>query len=205
MIHCVCVWELRLIYMFLPSEMPTTFKPAPDPSLDRLNTKSFTSSPPPSPLQLLLSPPVPPSCDTPQLAASVQSELQTLVDNTEERQHLGNAGSGRLEDFLESTTGKPLLGVEPGGLLTLIDDLHSQMLCTPSILDHPPSPMDTFDMEAEGGNGLDSMDWLDLTMGGVRGEETPTLAPLGPQTPTSVFSTDFLDSYDLQILQDSCL
>ncbi|XP_019121552.1 myocardin-related transcription factor A isoform X3 [Larimichthys crocea] len=186
-------------------EMPTTFKPAPDPSLDRLNPKSFTSSPPPSPLQLLLSPPVPPSCDTPQLAASVQSELQTLVDNTEERQHLGNTGSGRLEDFLESTTGKPLLGVEPGGLLTLIDDLHSQMLCTPSILDHPPSPMDTFDMEAEGGNGLDSMDWLDLTMGGVRGEETPTLAPLGPQTPTSVFSTDFLDSYDLQILQDSCL
>ncbi|TKS91693.1 MKL/myocardin-like protein 1 [Collichthys lucidus] len=186
-------------------EMPTTFKPAPDPSLDRLNTKSFTSSPPPSPFQLLLSPPVPPSCDTPQLAASVQSELQTFVDNAEEKQHLGNAGSGRLEDFLESTTGKPLLGVEPGGLLTLIDDLHSQMLCTPSILDHPPSPMDTFDMEVEGGHGLDSMDWLDLTMGGVRGEETPTLAPLGPPTPTSVFSTDFLDSYDLQILQDSCL
>ncbi|KAG8007149.1 MKL/myocardin-like protein 1 [Nibea albiflora] len=184
-------------------EMPTTFKPAPDPSLDR--TKSFTSSPPPSPLQLLLSPPVPPSCDTPQLAASVQSELQTPVNNTEEKQHPGNARSGRLEDFLESTTGKPLLGVEPGGLLTLIDDLHSQMLCTPSILDHPPSPMDTFDMEAEGEGGLDGMDWLDLTMGGVRGEETPTLAPLGPQTPTSVFSTDFLDSYDLQILQDSCL
>lgn len=185
--------------------MSTAFKPAPESSLDRLNPNSSASSPPASPLQLLLSPPIPPSCDTPQSAPSVQSELQTLADTTEERQHLSTAGSGRLEDFLESTTGKPLLGVEPGGLLTLIDDLHSQMLCTPSILDHPLSPMDTFNMAAEGEQGLDSMDWLDLTMGGERGEETPTLAPLGPQTPPSVFSTDFLDSYDLQIHWDSCL
>ncbi|XP_070837220.1 myocardin-related transcription factor A-like [Chaetodon trifascialis] len=176
-------------------ETSTTFKPAPDPSLDGLNP----NSPPPSPLQLLLPPHIPPSFDTPQ---STQSELQTLADTVEEKQHLSNAGSGRLEDFLESTTGKPLLGVEPGGLLTLIDDLHSQMLCTPSILDHPPSPMDTFDMAVEGEHGLDSMDWLDLTMGGVRGEEAPTLAPLGPQTPPSVFSTDFLDTYDVQIHWD---
>ncbi|XP_041812553.1 myocardin-related transcription factor A-like isoform X2 [Chelmon rostratus] len=186
-------------------ETSTTFKPAPDPSLDRLNPDSSAFSPPPSPLQLLLSPPIPSNLDTPQSAPSVQPELQTPAVNIEEKQHLSNAGSGRLEDFLESTTGKPLLGVEPGGLLTLIDDLHSQMLCTPSILDHPPSPMDTFDMVVEGEHGLDSMDWLDLTMGGVRGEETPTLAPLGPQTPPSVFSTDFLDSYDVQIHWDSCL
>lgn len=126
----------------------------------------------------------------------MQFKLQTLP--AEEKQHLSHTGSGRLEDFLESTTGKPLLGVEPGGLLTLIDDLHSQMLCTPSILDHPPSPMDTSIMAVEGEHGLNSMDWLDLTMGGVRGEETPSLGPLGPQTPPSVFSTDFLDSYDVQ-------
>ncbi len=191
------------ILCFPPSEMSSTFKPAPDSSLDHLNPNSSASSPPPSPLHLLLSPPIAPSCDTPQSAPSVQSELQTLADTTEERQHLCNAGSGRLEDFLESTTGKPLLGVEPGGLL--IDDLHSQLLCTPSILDHPPSPMDIFDMALEGEQGLDSMEWLDLTTGGERGEETPTLAPLGPQTPPSVFSTDFLDSYDLQIHWDSCL
>lgn len=184
--------------------MSTNFKPAPDPFLDHLNPNSASPSPPPSPLHLLLSPPIPPSCDTPLPAPSVQSELQTLADTTEEKQHLSNAGSGRLEDFLESTTGKPLLGVEPGGLSTLIDDLHSQMLCTPSILDHPSSPMETFDMAAEE-QGLDSMDWLDLTMGGVRGEGTPTLAPLGTQTPPSVFSTDFLDSYDLQVHWDSCL
>ncbi|XP_022619686.1 MKL/myocardin-like protein 1 [Seriola dumerili] len=186
-------------------ELSTSFTPAPDPSLDRLNPNSSAPSPPPSPLQLLLSPPIPPSCDTPLPAPPLQSELQTLVATTEEKQHLSNPGSGRLEDFLESTTGKPLLGVEPGGLLTLIDDLHSQMLCTPSILDHPPSPMDTFSMDAEGEQGLDSMDWLDLTMGRAREEEPPTLAPLGPQTPPSVFSTDFLESYDMQIHWDSCL
>ncbi len=188
--------------------MLNTFKPAPDPSLEHLNLKS--SSPPPSQLQLFQPPSIPPCCDTLQSAPTVQSELHTLADTTGEKQHLVNAGSGRLEDFLESTTGKPLLGVEPGSLLTLIDDLHSQMLCTPSILDHPPSPMDTFDMaaEEEEERGLDSMDWLDLTMGGgggVRGEETPTLTSLGPQTPPSVFSTDFLDSYDLQAHWDSCL
>ncbi|XP_029294334.1 myocardin related transcription factor Ab isoform X2 [Cottoperca gobio] len=183
-------------------EMSTTFEPAPDLPLDSLNPHS---SPPPSPLQLLLSPPIPPSCDTPHSASSVQSELQTFADTIEEKQHLGSAGGGRLEDFLESTTGKPLLGVEPGGLLTLIDDLHSQMLCTPSILDHPSSPLDTFDMAAEGEHGLDCMDWLDLTMEREREEETATLAPLCPQTPPSVFSTDFLDSCDLQIHWDSCL
>ncbi|XP_039979741.1 myocardin-related transcription factor A-like isoform X2 [Xiphias gladius] len=186
-------------------EMSTNFTPAPDPSLDSLNPNSSASSPPPSPLQLLLTPPIPASCDTRQPAPSVQSELQTLVETTEEKQHLSNTGNGRLEDFLESTTGKPLLGVEPGGLLTLIDDLHNQMLCTPSILDHPTSPMDTFNMATGGEQGLDSMDWLDLTMGGERGEETPTIVPLGPQTPPSVFSTDFLDSCDLQIQWDSCL
>lgn len=106
---------------------------------------------------------------------------------------------------MESTTGTPLLGVEPGGLLTLIDDLHSQMLCTPSILNHPPSPMDTFNLAPEGEQALDSMDWLGLSMGEEKGEETPTLAPLGPPTPTSVFSTDFLDTYDLQMHWDSCL
>lgn len=174
------------------SEMSTTFNSAWGPSLDHLNP---ASSPPPSPLQLSPTPPVPP---TPRMAPAVQYELHCLADPTEDNQHLSYAGSGRLEDFLESTTGKPLLGVEPGGLLTLIDDLHSQMLCTPSILDHPPSPMDTSNLAEEGDHELNSMDWLDLGMGEVRGAETPSLGPLGPQTPPSVFSTDFLDAYDLQ-------
>ncbi|XP_035037645.2 myocardin-related transcription factor B isoform X3 [Hippoglossus stenolepis] len=185
-------------------EKSTPFNTASDSSLDRLNPNSPASSPASSPFQLMLSPPVAPSCDTPPPSVSERSELQTLVDATGEEQHF-NTGSGRLEDFLESTTGKPLLGVEPGGLLTLIDDLHSHMLCTPSILDHPPSPMDTFNMAPEEERGLDSMDWLDLTMGVETGEESTTLAPLGPHTPASIFSTDFLDSCDLQIHWDSCL
>ncbi|XP_035647420.1 myocardin-related transcription factor A-like isoform X3 [Oncorhynchus keta] len=122
-------------------------------------------------------------------------------------------GSGRLEDFLESTTGTPLLGVEPDDGLTLIDDLHSQMLSTPSILDHPPSPvdMDTSDLGFSthpagldfGDPALDSMDWLDISMGG--GGVRTSLAPLGPHTPPSVFSADFLDSSDLTLHWDSCL
>lgn len=42
------------------------------------------------------------------------------LDATGEHWH-----GGRPEDFLESPTGRPLLGAEPGGLLALIDDLHS--------------------------------------------------------------------------------
>lgn len=174
------------------SDMLTNFKPAWDPSLDHLNP---APSPPPSLLQLSPTPLVPPCCDTLQMAPTVQSELHCLAETTED---LSYTGSGRLEDFLESTTGKPLLGVEPGGLLILIDDLHSQMLCTPSILDHPPSPMDTSNLPEEGEHELNSMDWLDLSMGEVRGAETPSLGPLGPQTPPSVFSTEFLDTYDPQ-------
>lgn len=119
---------------------------------------------------------------------------------------------GRLEDFLESSTGLPLLtggheGPEP---LSLIDDLHSQMLSSSAILDHPPSPMDTSELHfapepssvgldlADG--HLDSMDWLELSSGGpVLG-----LAPLSTTAP-SLFSTDFLDGHDLQLHWDSCL
>ncbi|XP_027628541.1 myocardin-related transcription factor A isoform X3 [Tupaia chinensis] len=119
---------------------------------------------------------------------------------------------GRLEDFLESSTGLPLLtggheGPEP---LSLIDDLHSQMLSSSAILDHPPSPMDTSELHfapdpssmgldlADG--HLDSMDWLELSSGGP----VLSLAPLSTTAP-SLFSTDFLDGHDLQLHWDSCL
>uniref|UniRef100_A0A8C6FNF6 Myocardin related transcription factor A n=1 Tax=Moschus moschiferus TaxID=68415 RepID=A0A8C6FNF6_MOSMO len=119
---------------------------------------------------------------------------------------------GRLEDFLESSTGLPLLtggheGPEP---LSLIDDLHSQMLSSSAILDHPASPMDTSELHfapepssvgldlADG--HLDSMDWLELSSGGP----VLSLAPLSTTAP-SLFSTDFLDGHDLQLHWDSCL
>ncbi|XP_052374799.1 myocardin-related transcription factor B-like isoform X1 [Oncorhynchus keta] len=197
-------------------EISATFKPAPDPSLARLrpNTPSPSRSQAPSPLQLQLhfSPPTPPEPETPKPSPG-EEELQVpaTID-----QDVSNTGSGRLEDFLESTTGKPLLGVEPGGPLTLIDDLHSQMLSTPSILDHTSSPMDTYDLSGYtanppglsfGDHALDSMDWLDITMGGASNEIAglAPLGPLGPHTPPSVFSADFLDSPDLQLHWDSCL
>uniref|UniRef100_A0A4W5PS24 Myocardin related transcription factor A n=1 Tax=Hucho hucho TaxID=62062 RepID=A0A4W5PS24_9TELE len=200
-----------------PQEISATFKPAPDPSLARLrpNTPSPSHSQAPSPLQLQLhfSPPTPPEPETPQPGPGEEEALQApaTVD-----QDVSNTGSGRLEDFLESTTGKPLLGVEPGGPLTLIDDLHSQMLSTPSILDHTSSPMDTYELSGYtanppgldfGDHALDSMDWLDITMGGASNEiaELAPLGPLGPHTPPSVFSADFLDSSDLQLHWDSCL
>ncbi|KAF6120434.1 myocardin related transcription factor A [Phyllostomus discolor] len=119
---------------------------------------------------------------------------------------------GRLEDFLESSTGLPLLtsgheGPEP---LSLIDDLHSQMLSSSAILDHPPSPMDTSELHfapEPGSMGLDladghldSMDWLELSSGGP----VLSLAPLSTTAP-SLFSTDFLDGHDLQLHWDSCL
>ncbi|KAL7372854.1 hypothetical protein ABVT39_023181 [Epinephelus coioides] len=190
------------------------FKANPDPSLAPLHSDPPSPSSPPSPLHL--SPPTP----TEPLISPQPPAGEPCT------------GSGRLEDFLESTTGAPLLGVEPDGGLTLIDDLHSQMLSTPSILDHPPSPMDTSDLGFSphstgldfGDPTLDSMDWLDISMvgsnsggsggsGGGRGGEGgagdgdggTSLAPLVPHTPPSVFSTDFLDSTDLQLHWESCL
>nr|XP_029481463.1 myocardin-related transcription factor B-like isoform X1 [Oncorhynchus nerka] len=198
-------------------EISATFKPAPDPSLARLrpNTPSPSHSQAPSPLQLQLhfSPSTPPEPETHQTDQGEEEELQAPATDD---QDVSNTGSGRLEDFLESTTGKPLLGVEPGGPLTLIDDLHNQMLSTPSILDHTSSPMDTYELSGYtanppgldfGDHALDSMDWLDITMGGASNEIAglAPLGPLGPHTPPSVFSADFLDSSDLQLHWDSCL
>ncbi|KAM9745532.1 myocardin-related transcription factor A-like isoform 2-T2 [Menidia menidia] len=182
----------------------STFSPALDPSQDHLNPISFVSSPPPSPPYLLLPSPITPGGSLPQSSGCPQPDPCPQVTTPGNKHHLSLSTNGRLEDFLESTTGKPLLGVEPGGLITLIDDLHSQLLCTPSILDHPPSPIDTFGIVGEGGQGLDNSDWLDLTIG-ERDEETPMLDPLGSQTPHSVFSTDFLDSSDLHTHWGSCL
>uniref|UniRef100_UPI0037E787E9 myocardin related transcription factor Ab isoform X2 n=1 Tax=Semicossyphus pulcher TaxID=241346 RepID=UPI0037E787E9 len=188
-------------------EIPS-FKANPDPSLIPLSDPPSPSSP------LHLSPPTP---------------TQSLIPSPQPSVGEPCTGSGRLEDFLESTTGTPLLGVEPDGGLTLIDDLHSQMLSTPSILDHPPSPMDTSDLGFSphstgldfGDPTLDSMDWLDISMvgsgsgggGGGRGggggvgdgDGGTSLAPLAPHTPPSVFSADFLDSTDLQLHWESCL
>ncbi|XP_016401558.1 MKL/myocardin-like protein 1 isoform X2 [Sinocyclocheilus rhinocerous] len=182
-------------------EISSGFKASQDPSLSDLHTSPPTPSPPPSPLHL--SPPT-------HHPDPVPAPSQQLPD-TQDRPC---SGTGRLEDFLESTTGAPLLGVEPGGPLTLIDDLHNQMLSTSSILDHPPSPMDTSDLSFSPHPAsldfedptLDGMDWLDIpVVGGGSNSNSGgmVLAPLSSHTPPSVFSVDFLDSSDLQLHWDS--
>ncbi|XP_077358960.1 myocardin related transcription factor Ab isoform X2 [Festucalex cinctus] len=170
------------------------FKANPDPSLAPLHSDPPSPTAPPSPLHL--SPPTP----------SPPREPCT-------------GGGTHLEDFLESSA---LLGAEPSGGLALIDDLHSQMLSTAGILDHPPSPMDTSDLGFPphsagldfGDAALDSMDWLDISMvgssggaggGGGGGDGGTSLTPLAPHTPPSVFSADFLDSTDLQLHLELCL
>ncbi|XP_035253967.1 myocardin-related transcription factor A isoform X3 [Anguilla anguilla] len=182
-------------------EISASFKGEPDPALSRLRP----NTPPPSPAH-----------SSNQLSPAPATSQQPLGGEPQPPSSAegdGSAvGSGRLEDFLESTTGKPLLGAEPGGPLTLIDDLHSQMLSTSSILDQPPSPMDTCDLSFTphptgldfGDPALDTMDWFDMTMGGA-GSGGAGLAPLSSHTPPSVFSADFLDSSDLQLHWDSCL
>ncbi|XP_070980611.1 myocardin-related transcription factor A-like isoform X3 [Oncorhynchus clarkii lewisi] len=173
----------------------------------------FRANPDPSLAQNHSNPPTPPSSPLHISPSTTPPEPSLPTVPSQQPSPSPCTGSGRLEDFLESTTGTPLLGVEPDGGLTLIDDLHSQMLSTPSILDHPPSPvdMDTSDLGFSthpagldfGDPALDSMDWLDISMGGGGGRTS--LAPLGPHSPPSVFSADFLDSSDLTLHWDSCL
>ncbi|XP_005156204.2 myocardin related transcription factor Ab isoform X3 [Danio rerio] len=184
-------------------EISSGFKASQDPSLSDLHSNPPSPSPPPSPLHLS-----PPAHHPEPMPVPSQQLLDT--------QNRPCSSTGRLEDFLESTTGAPLLGVEPDSPLTLIDDLHSQMLSTSSILDHPPSPMDTSDLSFSShpasldfeDPALDGMDWLGIpvvTGGSNCNGGGLVLAPLSSHTPPSVFSADFLDSPDLQLHWDSCL
>lgn len=131
-----------------------------------------------------------------------QSELHLLLSPTT---------PDRLEDFLEASTGTKILQGDEDGTTVMppIDELHSQMLSSLAILDHPTSSMDTSDLHFSPDGDplgldlsephLDSMDWLELS-------EPPAmnLTPLSIATP-SVFSTEFLDSHDLHLHWDSCL
>ncbi|XP_026074284.1 MKL/myocardin-like protein 1 isoform X2 [Carassius auratus] len=172
-------------------EISENFKASPDPVLERLrpNTPLSSSS---SPLSLSRPP------DMPFKTFILQPQLPSI------KAHINcDTGVGRLEDFLESTTGKPLLGVEPGGPTTLIVDLHNQMLSTPSILDHPRSPMDTCDISFSShspsdliDSAPDPMEWMELGMGGAGGEG-PGMVHMNGHESSSLFSTDFLDTSDL--------
>lgn len=166
----------------MPSETPDTLKDGRDFSF---------SSPCPSPLHLLLSPPNSPSGAALQHDSPLQPGPWTPAKSLDYKQHFDLCGGGRLEDFLEGIPGKPLHWVEPGGLLTLLDD---QIMCTTCILD--PAPGDSSDRE----RSADRKEWLGFPVGGESEWETSTLLP---RTPPSVFSADFLDGSDLHMDWDS--
>ncbi len=96
------------------------------------------------------------------------------------------ASNNQLEALLEDA--------EPR-TLRLMEELKHQLL------EGPHSPMDTSDLTFTDTPpsalplqdvGLDNMEWLDLTIPG----------PAGIPSPTAVFSSDFLDSTDLQLHWD---
>ncbi|XP_058626600.1 myocardin-related transcription factor B isoform X2 [Onychostoma macrolepis] len=96
------------------------------------------------------------------------------------------ASDNQLEALLEDA--------EPR-TLRLMEELKNQLL------ERPHSPMDTSDLTFTDtppsalplqDAGLDNMEWLDLTIPG----------PAGISSPTAVFSSDFLDSTDLQLHWD---
>ncbi|XP_046895125.1 myocardin-related transcription factor B isoform X2 [Hypomesus transpacificus] len=108
------------------------------------------------------------------------------------------ATDNQLEAFLDCTLAG---GAEPR-TLRLMEELHSQLL------NNPQSPMDTNELGFNDATppssyhlqdtNLDNMEWLDLTMPGPAGG----LNPLGISTSSGVFSSDFLDSHDLQLHWD---
>ncbi|XP_073398988.1 myocardin-related transcription factor B isoform X3 [Dendrobates tinctorius] len=136
---------------------------------------TVVSRPPP---QIHVAPPL--SLEpTSNLSISLESQLEAFLDGT-----------------LPAGTNIPHLESHSDGrdTFSLIDDLHS-------ILDHDPTPMETTDtpfiassclsLDLQDAN-LDNMEWLDITSSGS------SLTPLSSTLP-SMFSTDFLDTNDLQL------
>ncbi|XP_029491787.1 myocardin-related transcription factor B-like isoform X2 [Oncorhynchus nerka] len=108
----------------------------------------------------------------------------------------GLAIDNQLEAFLECT----LKGETEPQTLRLMEELHSQLL------EHSPMDTDTTGFNNVSSppssyhldhTNLDNMEWLDLTMPGPTGGLNPLGLP-----PSGVFSSDFLDSHDLQLHWD---
>uniref|UniRef100_A0A673IPR7 MKL/myocardin-like protein 2 n=1 Tax=Sinocyclocheilus rhinocerous TaxID=307959 RepID=A0A673IPR7_9TELE len=145
-----------------------------DPSLDKLLpvTANITTLP----INTVLSRP-PPQIHVARTPNQTQAPSSSLV---------ALASDNQLEALLEDA--------EPR-TLRMMEELKNQLL------ERPHSPMDTSDLTFTDtppsalplqDAGLDNMEWLDLTIPG----------PAGICSPTAVFSSDFLDSTDLQLHWD---
>ncbi|XP_056143553.1 myocardin-related transcription factor B isoform X2 [Lampris incognitus] len=108
------------------------------------------------------------------------------------------ATGSSLETLLE---GVLVAGTGPR-TLRLMEELHSQLL------QHPSSPVETMELDFIDNTppsafhlqntNLDNMDWLDLTMPVC----TEGANPLAMSSPMGVFSSEFLDSQELQLSWD---
>ncbi|KAG8432937.1 hypothetical protein GDO86_017268 [Hymenochirus boettgeri] len=119
---------------------------------------------------------------------SLESQLEAFLD--------GTLTSGNNIPHLDSHS-------DDREAFSLIDDLNNDLLQNPSMLDHDSTPMETADTPFPSNSclsldlpdpNLDNMEWLDLTMN----SSASSLTPLSSTIP-SMFSTDFLESSDLQL------
>ncbi|XP_069839813.1 myocardin-related transcription factor B isoform X2 [Dendropsophus ebraccatus] len=150
-------------------------------SVTTMPVNTVVSRPPP---QIHVAPPL--SLEpTNSLSISLESQLEAFLDGT-----------------LPSGTNIPHLESHSDGrdTFSLIDDLNNDLH---SILDHDQTPMETTDTPFTANSclsldlqdtNLDNMEWLDITMP----NSASSLTPLSSTIP-SMFSTDFLDTNDLQL------
>ncbi|XP_030068335.1 myocardin-related transcription factor B isoform X2 [Microcaecilia unicolor] len=157
-------------------------------SITTMPVNTVVSRPPP---QIQVAPPL--SLEpTNSLSISLENQLEAFLDGT-----LSSGGD------VPQLTGSS----EEQEPFSLIEDLQNNLLNHSSILDHAHSPMETSDLHFTSNStclsldlpdaNLDNMEWLDITMP----NSTSGLTPLSSTVP-SMFSTDFLDSHDLQLHWD---
>ncbi|XP_074867245.1 myocardin-related transcription factor B isoform X1 [Carettochelys insculpta] len=157
-------------------------------SITTMPVNTVVSRPPP---QVQIAPPM--SLEpTSSLSISLENHLEALLD--------GTLPSGNEIPQLTSSS-------EDRESFSLIEDLQNDLLNHSSMLDHAHSPMETADQQFTSNSSclsldlpdtnLDNMEWLDITMP----NSSSGLTPLSSAAP-SMFSTDFLDSQDLQLHWD---
>ncbi|XP_048818284.1 myocardin-related transcription factor B isoform X4 [Lagopus muta] len=158
-------------------------------NITTMPVNTVISRPPP---QIQMAPPPVSLEPTTSLSISLENQLEALLD--------GTLPSGNEIPQLTS-------GNEDRESFSLIEDLQNDLLNHSSILDHSHSPMETSDPQFTTNSSclsldlpdtnLDNMEWLDITMP----SSSSGLTPLNSAAP-SVFSTDFLDTQDLQLHWD---
>lgn len=168
--------------------LPTKEEPSPifkmspvTANITTMPVNTVVSRPPP---QVQMAPPL--SLEpTSNFSVSLQNQLEALLE--------GTLPSG-------SETPPLTCSSEDRESFSFIEDLQNDLLNHSGILDNSQSPMETSDSQFTTSNSClsldlpDNMEWLDITMPNT----SSGLTPLGSTAP-SMFSTDFLDSQDLQL------